>query len=190
MIISLVNNSLILKITVYVLQNQQMIRITCSFKICGNISFRAFLSNISWVIWDNGGFTLALWYIIYSDIDFVEKISDEALWELVDKCNVATLQRLLRLAGVPYSNIRKEKLQLRLFHSIKLGLQPKESPEEWARSRSRSMQQKLVFNSITIMHPLLLSGWRSNQFPPITKYDVVEYFNRSKSLFHACLYRL
>ena len=36
------------------------------------------------------------------------------------------------------------KQQLRLYNSIKLELQPKESPKEWARSRSRLMQKKCI----------------------------------------------
>ena len=72
-------------------------------------------------------------------------LSDEELWDVVCLCTVQKLQTLLALANIiPRHNVRKENLQLRLFHAIKLGLQPAETPEDWAKSVKRSITRKLT----------------------------------------------
>ena len=71
-------------------------------------------------------------------------LSDEELWDVVCLCTVQKLQTLLALANILRHHVPKENLQLRLFHAIKLGLQPAETPEDWAKSVKRSITRKLT----------------------------------------------
>lgn len=108
-------------------------------------------------------------------------LSDEELWGLISRCDVAMLKTLLAKAAVP-SNVKKENLQWRLFYSIRLGLPVIKTEDEKEIIRQESRQQKLKIGQMSIPHPLTLEDWQDNciSYPDVTKVDIEYYFDQCK----------
>ena len=105
-------------------------------------------------------------------------LSDEKLWEYINKCDVSQLKSLLAKVGVPHQ-VRKEFLQKRLFYSVRLGLDILPTTEQQDQQVAALHREKLdLGNGLMLPHPVTIEEWdeSSISFPPVTKQDIQNYF--------------
>ena len=111
-----------------------------------------------------------------------QRLTDEQLWNLVQKCDVVTLKSLLSKVDVPRTAV-KERLQKRLFYAIRLGLELVPTEDEQEKQRRMARKKKLLMGEkLVLPHPLTLEVWEDTpaNFPPVTLERRNQYFDRRK----------